>query len=59
MFGLLRIALQLADRSTAPVEDVSDEESGDIPFKDAPEDQADGKKSEEDDEQSDGDDEGV
>ncbi|KAJ5595106.1 uncharacterized protein N7459_001314 [Penicillium hispanicum] len=42
-----------------PVEDISDEESGDVPFKDAPEDQADGNKSEEDNEQDDGDDEGV
>ena len=59
VFGLLRIASQLANRMTAPVEEMSDEESGDIPFKDASEDQADAKKSEDDSEQSDEDEEGV
>jgi hypothetical protein len=48
--------------SLAPVEDISDEESGDIPFRDAPEDQANDKATDdpaEEDEDDDEEEEGV
>lgn len=51
--------MQLADSSLiAPVEDLSDEENGDIPFNDAKENQADGAQSDAD-EDDDDEEEGV
>lgn len=48
----MRTASQLTCFHLAPVEDVSDEESGDIPFRDAPE-ERDDKQKDEDKEESD------